>query len=167
MQGKPPKDFIDLAKELNQCRKFKVVVNAPPDQRDKVVSELPQNITVISGEEDYYSALRNADVFVSNGGFGGVKAALTLGIPVVCFGDQDDKPDVCGRVKRSGAGLGLSRWVTPEKIVDAVERVLNVPSFKSRALAVSHELIEYEHSTRLTQAIERLLAIGMTRTEGQ
>jgi UDP:flavonoid glycosyltransferase YjiC (YdhE family) len=159
MQGGPPKDFIHVAKELQQCSGIEVIVSTSESELQTVKSILPADTKVISGDQAYFSALSMADVFVSNGGFGGVKAALTLGIPVVCFGSQDDKPDVCGRVDRSRAGIGFLWQPKPEKVVDSILRVLNEPSFKTRAVEISQRLVEYEYKPpeRLVQAIEKLL----------
>ena len=61
-------------------------------------------------------------MFVTNGGWGGVLAALAAGVPVVVApGTAADKPEVARRVARSGAGVDLRRrqrnrsrrWPTP------------------------------------------------------
>ena len=159
MQGGPPKDFIHVANVLQEWSGIEVIVSTSENELETVKSMLAVDTRVISGDKDYFSALSLADVFVSNGGFGGVKAALTLGIPVVCFGSQDDKPDVCARVDRSGAGLGFWWQPKPEKVINAIGRVLNEPSFKKRAIEISQKLVEYEHKCPepVAQAIAKLL----------
>ncbi|MEX5721374.1 glycosyltransferase, partial [Geodermatophilus maliterrae] len=47
------------------------------------------------------------DVMVSNGGWGGVLAAVAAGVPLVVAGADLDKPEVARRVAWSGAGLDL------------------------------------------------------------
>jgi UDP:flavonoid glycosyltransferase YjiC (YdhE family) len=71
---------------------------------------------------------------VTNGGWGGVLAALTAGVPLVVAGDSLDKPEVARRVAWSGAGLNL-RTGTPgrRKLRDAVLRVLSQPGMRDRA----------------------------------
>ena len=162
VQPTPPPEFMVLARKLGRSADLNVIVAPPDNHRIQVsrqlFSERPATrVTLTTNFGDFLPKLKKADVFVSNGGFGAVKAALTLGIPIVCFGNQDDKPDVCGRVQRSGAGIGFSWWLQQRRIISAVRRVLKEPSFTVRAQIVGQELSEYDKSTRLEQVVARLL----------
>jgi UDP:flavonoid glycosyltransferase YjiC (YdhE family) len=78
------------------------------------------------------------DVVVSNGGWGGVLAAVEAGVPLVVAGDTLDKPEVARRVAWSGAGLDLRTGrPKPAALSAAVHRVLNEPSFRARARELS------------------------------
>ncbi|MFD0518442.1 glycosyltransferase [Paractinoplanes durhamensis] len=74
------------------------------------------------------------DVMVTNGGWGGVLAALQAGVPLVVAGGSLDKPEVARRVAWSGAGLDL-RTGSPKaaRIAEAVDRVRSDPAFRTRA----------------------------------
>lgn len=78
--------------------------------------------------------LPRVDVMVTNGGWGGVLAALQAGVPLIVAGGSLDKPEVARRVRWSGAGLDL-RTGTPKaaRIVAAVDQVLTDPRFRARA----------------------------------
>ena len=52
----------------------------------------------------YDELLPRTDVFVTNGGYGGVQYALRYGVPIVATGGKEDKPEVGGRVVWSGVG---------------------------------------------------------------
>ena len=52
----------------------------------------------------YDELLPRTDVFVTNGGYGGVQYALRYGVPIVASGGKEDKPEVGGRVVWSGVG---------------------------------------------------------------
>ena len=78
------------------------------------------------------------DAVVSNGGWGGVLAAVEAGVPLVVAGDTLDKPEVARRVAWSGAGLDLrTDRPKPAALSAAVHRVLNEPSFRARARELS------------------------------
>jgi MGT family glycosyltransferase len=55
----------------------------------------------------YDSLLPKTDVYVTNGGYGGVQYALRYGVPIVATGGQEDKPEVGARVAWSGVGVRL------------------------------------------------------------
>ena len=47
------------------------------------------------------------DVYVGNGGYGGVHFAMEHGVSLVVAGTTEDKVGVTARVARSGAGINL------------------------------------------------------------
>jgi UDP:flavonoid glycosyltransferase YjiC (YdhE family) len=74
------------------------------------------------------------DVMVTNGGWGGVLAAVQAGVPLVVAGDTLDKPEVAHRVAWSGAGLDLrTGHPGPAKVRAAVHQVLGRPAMRERA----------------------------------
>jgi UDP:flavonoid glycosyltransferase YjiC (YdhE family) len=78
------------------------------------------------------------DAVVSNGGWGGVLAAVEAGVPLVVAGGTLDKPEVARRVAWSGAGLDLrTDRPKPAALSAAVHRVLHEPSFGARARELS------------------------------
>ncbi|WP_316528446.1 nucleotide disphospho-sugar-binding domain-containing protein [Kitasatospora brasiliensis] len=86
-----------------------------------------------------------ADLLVTNGGYGGVQAALGHGVPLVVAGETEDKPEVAARVEWSGTGVNL-RTARPsvEQVGEAVDRVLGDPRFRERANVLRAELAEYD-----------------------
>lgn len=85
--------------------------------------------------------LPHVDVFVTNGGFGGVQLALAEGVPVVAAGTTEDKLEVNARVAYAGVGLNL-RTQTPSLQVlrAAVRKVLLDPSYARRAGELAAEI---------------------------
>jgi MGT family glycosyltransferase len=75
-----------------------------------------------------------ADALVTNGGYGGVQAALAAGVPLVVAGRSEDKMEVSARVAWSGAGVALKTDTpSPKRVAAAVEAVLSDPSYRRRA----------------------------------
>ena len=80
----------------------------------------------------YDELLPRTDVFVTNGGYGGVQYALRYGVPIVATGGKEDKPEVGGRVAWSGVGRrirteqpsprALRRAITPSAPRTALPR---------------------------------------------
>jgi UDP:flavonoid glycosyltransferase YjiC (YdhE family) len=161
MQPLMPLEFIAAAKALVEYSQINVAIAPPRNHRLEAMMDcrpLSGRASVTQeGFDNFLSVLKSADVFVSNGGFGAVKLALTLGVPVVSFGNQDDKPDVCGRVRRSGAGIGFRWWGGTRRLVNAVRSVLADDSYRKHAGQVGKQLAEYDRSRALESTIQRLL----------
>src|SRR5258708_16692705 len=51
--------------------------------------------------------LPKVSVIVTNGGYGAVSHALSLGVPLVVAGDSEEKPEIAARVAWAGAGTNL------------------------------------------------------------
>jgi len=97
------------------------------------VAERPDNLR-LARFLPFERLLPAADVLVTNGGYGGVQHALSLGIPLVVAGNSEDKMEVNARVAWSGSGISLGRRdPSAEQIGRAVESVLTNPQYWYRA----------------------------------
>lgn len=82
----------------------------------------------------YTKVLPFADVMITNGGYGGVQAALAHGVPLVTAGTSEDKQEVNARVAWSGAGVSLrTDRPSAKRIEAAVRKVLTEPGYLARA----------------------------------
>lgn len=99
----------------------------------------------------YDRLLPRTDVVVTNGGFGGVQAALAHGVPLVTAGVTEDKPEVTARVAWSGAGVDL-RTGTPDAATlrDAVDRVLREPAYHAAAGRLRDEIARHDTLAEIT-----------------
>jgi UDP:flavonoid glycosyltransferase YjiC (YdhE family) len=99
------------------------------------------------------------DAMVTNGGFGGVQAALAAGVPLVVAGTTEDKSEVNARVAWSGAGISL-RTDTPTgaQVAGAVDRVLTEPSFRQRAAELSASYAVHRGAPRAAEIILEVAA---------
>jgi UDP:flavonoid glycosyltransferase YjiC (YdhE family) len=98
------------------------------------------------------------DVMVTNGGWGGVLAALQAGVPLVVAGATLDKPEVARRVAWSGAGVNL-RTGSPSaaKVGGAVREVLGRPEMRQRARELGAAITAAGGVPAATTLIEHLL----------
>ncbi|EJT75538.1 glycosyltransferase [Gaeumannomyces tritici R3-111a-1] len=89
----------------------------------------------------YDLLLPRCRALVTNGGYGSVTQALAHGVPLVCAGASEDKPDTAARVVAVGAGvdLGTDR-PSVEQVRDAVREVIEGSSYRERAAAIAKEL---------------------------
>jgi UDP:flavonoid glycosyltransferase YjiC (YdhE family) len=97
------------------------------------------------------------DVYVTNGGFGGVQYALSHGVPIVVAGTTEDKPEIGNRVAYAGAGINLrTSNPTPQRVADAVRTVLRDPRYRAGAKAIQAELSRHNAPAEAVTLLERL-----------
>jgi MGT family glycosyltransferase len=94
------------------------------------------------------------DVYVTNGGYGGVQLALAHGVPLVVAGLTEDKMEVSSRVTWSGTGVAL-RTDTPtaRQVRDGVAAVLATPEYRRRAQELQAAYAGYAGAARAAEAI--------------
>ena len=109
----------------------------------------------------YAELLPRTTAMVTNGGWGGVTAALAHGIPLVVAGGDIDKPEIAARVAWSGAGIDLRTGrPTPEQVRRAVRSVLSEPDHSAAARRVARSFAEHDGPREVADLLERLVATG-------
>lgn len=137
--GRPVTDLLALARE----RRTPVAANAR-----------------LTGFVPYAELLPRVDVVVTNGGYGGVQAALSHGVPLVVAGDGEDKPEVAARVAWSGAGVALRTGrPSPRRVRRAVRTVLTQPRYAAAAVRLRDEIVGHgDPLDEVARTLERLTA---------
>ena len=104
----------------------------------------------------YDDLLPRTDVFVTNGGYGGVQYALRYGVPIVTTGGKEDKPEVGARVAWSGSGLRLrTERPTPKALRRAILAVLREPCYRQASRRIAADMREYSGFAALIDVVER------------
>ncbi|SBT38717.1 glycosyltransferase [Micromonospora auratinigra] len=137
---------------LSEDEVFVVVTTGGPDP--SVLGELPGNARA-ARFVPHSELLPFTDVMVTNGGYGGVQKALSLGVPLVVAGATEDKPEVAARVAYAGAGLRL-RSAAPgdDTLRTAIRRVLREPSFRRGAQRLRDAYARIDTRAELVRLIE-------------
>jgi MGT family glycosyltransferase len=102
--------------------------------------------------------LPHTSVMVTNGGFGGVQAALANGVPLVVAAATEDKPEVAARVAWAGAGRDL-RTGTPsvDAVRSAVLAVLADRAYASRAAELRDQYAARDAGSTTAALVEQLV----------
>lgn len=147
-------DLIRPALDALADRDALVVVSTGTPGRDTLPFAAPANARV-GGILPYAELLPQADLVVTNGGWGGVLASLACGVPLVVAGGDLDKPEVAGRVAWAGAGVNLRTGrPTAEKVAAGIDRVLTEPSFRAAAKRVGAQLTALGGAARAAELLE-------------
>jgi UDP:flavonoid glycosyltransferase YjiC (YdhE family) len=114
------------------------VANDEPSLVETCKEALIDDYHLIAEECPHHIFMPYFDVFITNGGFGGVSLAIYHGIPIICAGETEDKPFVADKVEKAGIGINL-RTARPKirQISAAVELVMNDRSIRERCRELS------------------------------
>lgn len=105
----------------------------------------------------YDEMLEYTDIFVTNGGYGAVQHGLSHGVPLIVAGISADKAENAMRAEWSGVGLNLrTDKPTSEMVEQAVLRILQNPSYKTRAQEMKAEMKSYDPLGVIVENIERV-----------
>lgn len=105
----------------------------------------------------YDELLPRTDVFVTNGGYGGVQQALRYGVPVVATGGQEDKPEVGARVAWSGVGRRIrSDRPSARQVHRAIRSVLAHERYRARARELAAKVAAAPGLAGLEQIVDEL-----------
>ncbi len=92
----------------------------------------PDNVHVVT-HAPHGALFDKAALFITHGGHGSVIRPLMAGLPLLVTPGLRDQRDNAQRVTARGAGLMLERDAKPEKIAEAVTRLLAEPAFRDAA----------------------------------
>lgn len=122
------------------------------------LGELPANARA-ADFIPYAQLMPLVDVYVTNGGYGGLNFALAHGVPMVVAGKTEDKAESTRRVEYSGVGINLdTQTPTEQQIRDAVRQVLVNPQYRQRAQELQKEVQEAPGLDGFTRMIEDVVA---------
>lgn len=146
-----PTKLIIPALEALQDGPYVVVATTGGGAR---TAELRQRFTgpniVVEDFVDYDALFPHVDVFLTNGGFGSVLAAIRHGVPIVAAGKTEGKNDICARIGHNSLGIDLrTERPKPASIRAAVDRVMADPTFSSHVDALRVELESYDPLARI------------------
>lgn len=107
----------------------------------------------------YDDLLPKTDVYVTNGGYGGVQYALRYGVPIVAAGSHEDKPEVLARIAWTGVGRRLkTETPSPAAIRRAVRAVLHNHRYRDTAARIAQRMAATRGVHQLAHIVDQLIA---------
>jgi UDP:flavonoid glycosyltransferase YjiC (YdhE family) len=132
----------------------RAVVTVGPNGDPTALGPTPSNVHVARFiPQD--QLLPHCAAVVSHAGSGTFLAALAAGLPQVCLPQAADQFLNAAACERSGTGLTLDPDTgTPERIADALSRVLSDASFRTAAERVSAEIAAMPSAPEVAELLE-------------
>jgi UDP:flavonoid glycosyltransferase YjiC (YdhE family) len=98
------------------------------------------------------------DIYITNGGYGGVMLGIENKLPLVVAGIHEGKNEINARVDYFKIGVDLNtEFPTPTQIRSSVNQVLNNPQYKANVKILSQEFKEYDTKALCEKYISELL----------
>jgi len=162
------RDYDDLiAPTMAGLADADVLVVVSTGGRDvSTLGPLPANVRA-SAYLPYDELLKRTDVFVSNGGYGGVHYALEHGVPIVVAGTTEEKIEVSARIAWSGVGINLAtNRPTAQQVREGVLAVIAEPRYRRASERIGAEIAAAPGLAGLESAIDETLQRTQTVPAG-
>lgn len=138
---------------IHKSRKPKPVIHVTQGtvaNKDQILIETTKKATqgewiLVSESLPHHIWMPSFDVFITNGGFGGVSLAIYHGIPIIVAGETEEKPIVGQKVAQAGIGIDLGT-ASPSilQIRAAIYACLHNPQIQANCTRLSRIAKQYE-----------------------
>lgn len=147
-QGTVEKDVNKLlVPTLNAFRKsnFLVVVTTGGSDTDKLRNEFPDSNFIIEDFIPFNDIMPYTDVYITNGGYGGVMLGIDHQLPMVVAGVHEGKNEINARIGYFKLGIDLkTENPRPQQIRSAVEMILVNDTYRRRVEELASEFKTYD-----------------------
>jgi len=124
---------------------------------DELRRRYPQTNFIIEDFIPFGDVLPQVDVYITNGGYGGVMLGIQNQVPMVVAGVHEGKNEICARVGYFKVGINLkTEKPTPGQIADAVQKVLDDTLYTCNIRKLSREFGQYNPEAILDGYIGKL-----------
>ena len=103
--------------------------------------------------------LSQASVFITHAGMGGTGEAIYYGVPMIAIPQMDEQAITAGQIEKTGLGLAFpdKSAITSQALREAIEKLLNDPSYRNTAKEFSEDMKSLGGATASADAIIRFL----------
>ncbi len=124
----------------------------------------PDNNFIIEDFIPFNDVMPYADVYITNGGYGGVMMGIENKLPMIVAGLHEGKNEICARVGYFKLGINLrTEKPTPEKIREAAERIIGNNEYKINVSMLCCEFSGYNPNKLFGQYVDELLYPGTAK----
>lgn len=160
-QGTIEKDVTKLlipALEAFKNSNCLVIVTTGGSDTEKLRSQYQHDNVIIEDFIPFNDVLPYTDVYISNGGFGGVLLSIQNGIPMVVAGVHEGKNEINARVGYFKYGVNL-KTETPsvQQLRKSVEDILKNEVYASNVKRLQSEFAVYNPGAICAREVARLL----------
>jgi UDP:flavonoid glycosyltransferase YjiC (YdhE family) len=125
-----------------------------------------QDNIIIEDFIPFADVMPHADVYITNGGYGGVMLGIENRLPMVAAGTHEGKNEICARIGFFELGINL-RTETPTalQIQKAAREVMDQEKYKQNVIKLGEEFDYYDPYKLSTKYISALLQTGVRERE--
>src|SRR4051812_35901635 len=144
--------IIEPTLEAFKDSSYLVIATTGGTQTKELQEKFPQKNIIIEDFIPFDDVMPYADVYITNGGYGGVMLGIEHELPLVVAGVHEGKNEINARVGYFNLGVNLkTEKPKAEQIKNAVEQVLRNEVYKQNVKDLGEEFHRY-HPAQLTAA---------------
>ena len=135
-----------------------VVVTTGGSLTNELREKYPQNNIIIEDFIPFDDIMPYTDVYVTNGGYGGVMLAIENRVPMLTAGVHEGKNEICARVGYFKIGIDLkTEWPKAEQISKAVDAITGSDDYRVNIQNLADEFQQYNANDLFTELVEEVL----------
>lgn len=131
--------------EAYKNSKYLVVATTGGSCTKELRERFPFENVIIEDFINFYEIMPLVDVYVTNGGYGGVMLGIHHGLPMVLAGVHEGKSEITARAGYFGLGINLeTETPTAQQVSQAVDKVLSDNSYRDNVARLAREFAGYD-----------------------
>ena len=143
---------------------YLVVVTTGGSKTEELRKQYNSPNVIIEDYIPFDDIMPYADVYVTNGGMGGVQLSIQNKLPMVTAGVHEGKNEICARVGYFKLGVNLkTERPTPEQIRKSVDEVVTHETYRKNVITLSEEFKQYNTMKLAQDYIEQFLPKQVVR----
>lgn len=134
-----------------------VIATTGGSQTRELRAQFPERNIVIEDFIPFDDVMPHCDVYITNGGFGGVMYGIRHKLPLVVAGVHEGKNEINARVGYLKLGVNLgTETPKPLQIRRAVDKILRDRTYKENVTSLSREFEQFQPGPLLDQYIAEI-----------
>lgn len=139
--------LINPTLEALKDEPYLLIVATGYHHTEELRKKYQQDNIVIEDFVDFNFIMPKADLYITNGGYGGTLLAIENGLPMVAAGINEGKNEICARIGYFKLGINLNtEKPSVEKIKKSVKEVLSNPVYRKNVEKLRDEFKQYDTS---------------------
>ncbi|MFD2571377.1 glycosyltransferase [Spirosoma soli] len=162
----PEKIIVPTLEAFKGDMETMVVATTGGSQTAELQARFPDDNFVIEDFIDFNAVMPFADVYVTNGGYGGVMLGIQNNLPLVVAGVHEGKNEIAARIGYFKLGVNLkTETPKPQQIREGVKRVFANLTYRQNVTKLGREFRQYNPNELTEKEIASLLASPKKRAE--
>lgn len=134
-----------------------VIVTTGGSNTAEIRKKYPDENFIIEDFIPFNEVMPYADVYITNGGYGGVMLAIQNQLPMVVAGVNEGKNEIAARVGYFNLGINLhTENPLPVQIKNSVEKLLTDASYRSHVKQLCNEFSQYNPQQLCAHYVQQL-----------
>ncbi|MBE7169777.1 MAG: glycosyltransferase [Williamsia sp.] len=135
-----------------------VVATTGGSQTGELRERFPQSNIIIEDFIPFADVMPYADVYITNGGYGGVMLSIQNGLPMVVAGVHEGKNEINARIGYFKLGVNLKTELpAPQQIRAGVEEVIRNGIYREQVALLAEDFSNYDPASLAAHHIEETL----------